>query len=252
MDNKRELQFKAPIITLAVMALVYHVLSCVTYFVYYTWRYSYSLGGRFELTASFPNIERLIEFFINVAPFILFVIYLLKFYKEFKATILIPIIFGLKAFSSLYNNILGAVDGFFTVENLIFEIPLIIAFTLTAINALKGLSKKAFLIIAVVIGLLLQVRSAINLIQNLDFYLEYELYLYLFTSPFAIFGTTAFYVSLLLFGLKNRIPAICSVSSKKENMSPEQTLKLLKDKLDLGIITEEEYAEQRAEVIKNL
>ena len=35
-------------------------------------------------------------------------------------------------------------------------------------------------------------------------------------------------------------------------MNPEQALKLLKDKLDLGMITEEEYQAQRAEIISKL
>ena len=35
-------------------------------------------------------------------------------------------------------------------------------------------------------------------------------------------------------------------------MKPEQALKYLKERLDLGMITEEEYQAQRAEIIRKL
>jgi hypothetical protein len=72
-----------------------------------------------------------------------------------------------------------------------------------------------------------------------------------------IIGTAALYIALLLFGLNNRIPALVSLSPEKERqktekMTPEQSLRFLKDKLDLGMITEEEYQTQRAEIISKL
>ena len=39
---------------------------------------------------------------------------------------------------------------------------------------------------------------------------------------------------------------------EKAELTPEQALKLLKDKLDLDMITEEEYQAQRAEIISKL
>ena len=115
----------------------------------------------------------------------------------------------------------------------------------------------AFLIIAIVVGLLLEFMSIIELFQRIEWYLEEELYLYSFTWPISILGTITLYISLLLFGLKNHIPAIISVSPEKEKknaekMSHEQALRLLNDKLELGMITEEEYKAQRTEIINNL
>ena len=91
----------------------------------------------------------------------------------------------------------------------------------------------------------------------IEWYLEEGLYLYLFTWPICVLGTIAFYIALLLFALKNRIPAIISASPEKEKknaekMNPEQALRVLKDKLDFGMITEEEYQAQRAEIISKL
>lgn len=54
---------------------------------------------------------------------------------------------------------------------------------------------------------------------------------------------------------KNKIPAIIYETPEKKNTeirSPEQALKLLKEKFELGMITEEEYQEQRAEIISKL
>ena len=257
MDKQRALRYKTPIIILALLALVFTVLSRITYFVNYDWEYNNG-HGFYELTVSFPGVFDLLSFFISIAPYVLLVIYLLKFHNEFKATVLVPVIFGLIAFAPLYYFVDFLFLGYgIYFRDLIFDIPLIVAFALATINALKGFSKKAFLIIAIVVGLLLEFMSIIELFQSIEWYLEDELYLYLFTRPISILGTIALYVSLLLFGLKNRIPAIISVSPEKEKknaekMTPEQSLRLLNDKLELGMITEEEYKAQRAEIINNL
>jgi uncharacterized membrane protein len=257
MDKQRALRYKTPIIILALLALVFTVLSCITYFVYYHWEYN-NCHGFYELTVSFPGVFDLLSFFIRIAPYVLLVIYLLKFHNEFKATVLVPVIFGLIAFEPLYYFVENLIYGYgIYFRDLIFDIPLIVAFALATINALKGFSKKAFLIIAIVVGLLVEFWSIIDLFQSIERYFEDELYLFLFTWSIGILGTIALYVSLLLFGLKNRIPAIISVSPEKEKknaekMTPEQSLRLLKEKLDLGMITEEEYKAQRTEIINNL
>ena len=75
------------------------------------------------------------------------------------------------------------------------------------------------------------------------------MYLCLFTEPL---GKIALYIALLLFGLNNKIPAILSPSSETEITNPEQALELLKDKLDLNMITKEEYKTKRAEIISKL
>ena len=91
----------------------------------------------------------------------------------------------------------------------------------------------------------------------MDYYIEASMYLYIFTYPLSIIGSTLLYISLLLFGVKNKIPSVIALSPEKgraraEKMNPEQALKLLKDKLELGMITEEEYQAQRANIISKL
>lgn len=257
LEKQRTLRFKTPIILLSLASLMFTILSCITYFVNYEWEYSDG-NSFYELTVGFPSFFELFYLILSIAPYILFFIYLLKFHNEFKATVLVPVIFGLIAITSLYYCIESLIYGYsFYLIDIIHHLLIIPTFALATINALKGFSKNIFLIIAIVAGLIVEFMSIINLFQAISWYLEKELYLYLFTWPISILGTITFYVSLLLFGLKKTIPAILSVSSEKENtnvekMSPEQALRLLKDKLDLGMISEEEYQTQRAEIISKL
>jgi hypothetical protein len=93
--------------------------------------------------------------------------------------------------------------------------------------------------------------------EIMHFYTEAHLYQYIFSSLLGIIGAITLYTALLLFGLKNRVPTIIKVSPEKEKkhaerLSPEQSLRLLQEKLDLDMITEEEYQAQRAEIISKL
>ena len=106
-----------------------------------------------------------------------------------------------------------------------------------------------------IIGIVSEIPHILMFFSNLGWYISDQRYLYLFTVPMSILGYIGFYISLLLFGVKNKIPALIMSSSVKKadgKISPEQSLKLLKDKLELGMITEEEYQVQRAEIISKL
>jgi uncharacterized membrane protein len=191
---------------------------------------------------------------ISIAPFILFVIYIFRFHNELKATVLIPIIFGLFSLEILISFLFG---GGRHVIFLIIDLLIFGACVLTLISALKGFNKKLFIIISMSLCLLYNALSIISVFSIMDYYIEESMYLYVFTSPLSIIGSTLLYISLLLFGVKNKIPSIIALSPEKERaraekMNPEQALKLLKDKLDLGMITEEEYQAQRAEIISKL
>ncbi len=237
---------------LSIIALVCTVLSRISYFFYYD---SENINGKwvYELTFRFPDFLPLIFLLVSIAPFILFVIYILRFHNELKATVLIPIIFGLLPINFIFGGY-GRGLLFWIIELLILG-----ACVLAVISALKGLNKKLFVIIPMSLCLLYNVLSIISIrfFQQLDWYIEDSMYLYVFTLPLDIIGSTLFCISLLLFGVKNKIPPIIALSPEKERarvekMNPEQALKLLKDKFDLGMITEEEYQAQRAGIISKL
>lgn len=254
MNSKVKFKLKTPIIILSIIALVFRIISSITYFV----NYDYIKYGEYELNISFPPFVSLISLIIALAPIVLFLIYIIKFHKDFKATICVPIVFGLIAFAPIYSIIRNLIIGYgFYFADLISNLFIIAPFVLATISALKGFSKKSFTIIAFSISFLLCVFSIISIFTNISYYLRSELYIYLITSPCSILGTISFYISLFLFAMNNRIPAVLTPSPEQEKkssekMSPEQSLRLLKDKLDFGMITEEEYQAQRAEIISKL
>lgn len=248
-DKQRVLKGKTPITILAVIALVCTVLSSITYFAFYS-------NG--ELIFLFPSFLSLISLAISLAPKVLLVLYVFMFFKEFKATIIVPIIFGCIAASPLFSFINTFVFGYaFDVITLIMNLITMVTFTLATISALKGLSNKVFIIIPTALSLALSALSLVSLFSTFELFARWGYTLYLFTEPVGIIASVTFNIALLLFGLKNRIPAILAVSPEKEKknaekMSPEQALRLLNDKLELGMITKEEYQSQRAEIINNL
>ena len=64
-------------------------------------------------------------------------------------------------------------------------------------------------------------------------------------------GGLALFISMIIFTLNpSGFPE--PVKKKGTAITPEQALILLNEKLELGIITEEEYKAQRAEIINNL
>lgn len=253
MNSKVKFKLKTPIIILSIVALIFRIIGSITYFV----DYEYIKYGEYEMNIVFPPFVSLISLIIGLAPIVLFLVYTFKFHKDFKATICVPIVFGLIAFAPIYSIIEILIMGYgFYFADLINLIFITAPFVLATISALKGFSKKSFTIIAFSISLLLCVHSIIRIYSN-RYYLRSEPYIYLITSLCSILGTISFYTSLFLFAMNNRIPTILTPSPEyekknSEKMSPEQSLRLLKDKLDFGMISEEEYQAQRADIISKL
>lgn len=259
----KKIKCNAPITILGFISLICTVLSCITYFWYYDYNYVNGGNSYYELVFDFPSIISILFLLLDLAPCVLLLLYIMKFHGQYKGTVLYPIVCGLIAGSPLLSTILNVIRGYglaLAWLDVIIKLAIVISFTLLTINAIRGLNKKVYTIVATSIGLVLQLLSAISIFNSMVLvrYIETEMYLYLFTIPMGIIGTVALYIALLLFGLNNRIPALVSLSpeekerQKTEKMTPEQSLRLLKDKLDLGMITEEEYQTQRAEIISKL
>lgn len=255
-ESKRKLQTNTPITILTIISLVLTVICSLDGFTsYYTsgnddvWKLEFSLGY-----SIIDIIFSLLSYVISVAPVILFAIYIFKFYRQFQADVAIPISLGLIAFKPIYylinNLILGY--GFSSMLDILVDFIVVVSFTLATISSLKGFSKKIYIIIAVVCGVLSELVSLISFIGYIARYIEDGLYLYLFTWPLAIIGSIALYMALLFFSLNNKMPVAIKKEKNTEKMNPEQALRVLKDKLDFGTITEEEYQAKRAEIISKL
>lgn len=268
-DRQIQLRYKSQIVILSIVALVFKALSSIYYFTTYesVWRDGYEISSK--LSFQFPNILQLSNiiplFFLvlDVLPYILLVIYVQKFHKEFKATVVVPVIFASIAIVHLLNLIINIIYGYGfigSIINLITSITLAITFALATISALKGLSNKIFIVIPTVVGLVSNLLSLIGTFYNFSYYISSGSGMHLYSFTFdtsSIIASFALYVALLIFGLKNRIPTILSLSPEEEKknaekMTPEQALIILKGKFKLGMITEEEYQTQRAEIISKL
>lgn len=232
-SQKQTLKYKNSIVILSLISLIFTVILGVINFIGRYYNPIYAMIG-------------LVPSLIRLVPCVLMVIFILKSYRKVKVKLLIPIILGFIAISPAFYWISGyrysIIDIFLGLATAIF-------FGLATYSSLKGFDKKIFLIIACAVGLLQEAFSIAAYIEYFLEYLEYKLYLYILSPIISIVGVTALYAALLLFGLKCKMSAIIRISSKN---SEEVSLNVLKEKLDLGMITEEEYQEKRATIIGNL
>lgn len=202
----------------------------------------------------FPHDNEPIDIIFAIAPVILFALYV--FIP--KAAIIIPIIFGIIGLETVYSFLCLIPHNVIQLANIssISNLVVLVCTIPAVISVIKGINKKLFIIIFVVAHTL---PNVLYLYENFFFALQKLQQVngaFLFDYV-CVLGTFLFDAAFLLFVLKNKIPPIGSLTFKKEllktaEMNPEQTLKLLKEKLDLNIITEEEYKKQRADIISKL
>lgn len=233
MDTQNGIRYKKPIILMSIISLFFISLSYIICFVI------------FDYMNTFRVIE-FVSFLLRMATCVLLLLYVVKFHKKFNATILVPIVFGLLAIYPLFD--------IRSISMLFFHVPFImVPFVFATINALEGLTNKIILRIAIAVGIIVEfiyLATFIIDIIRIDIS-RYEGYIVYIIGYFCgITGRIVLYLALLLFGLTNRIPSIIPVSPEK--MNPEKELRILKDKLDSGMITEEEYQIQRAKIISKL
>ena len=248
---------------ISIAALICLVVASSTNFIYYR---------NSKLAFQFPSAKNLFLLILALAPFVLLIVYLYKFHdikaeSGKTATILISSVFGLRAIRILLSFLGASGFGGLTILTLIFSAAACIA---GMIFALKGFKNKIFIIIAMSVCVLFSAISFISMFSTIRYLLQARLYFFIVTNITSIAAYVLFYFALFFYGWKNEIPVIIGSSEKGEaehfssgqtvknsservaNLTPEQSLKLLKDKLDLGIITAEEYQEKRKEIIDSL
>ena len=243
-SNERKLNCKTPITVLALIALIFAVFNSLTYFAYDTY---YEINGVDvqEIIFSFPSIFGLISWVLMLAPKVLLVLYVFKFSQECKGAVIVPAIFACVAVNYLWDFIISFLGtGFAFIIYFITGVIMTIVFALATISALKGIPKKILIIIPIALDLILTLSN----ITHIKFYDIMGI-----AESAWFVASITFGVALLLLCLKNRIPSVLAArKTKTEEMKPEQALKQLKEKFDLGILTEEEYQAQRAEIISKL
>ncbi len=196
---------------------------------------------------------------IVLSPYILFLIYIIKLHNHPQiALIFASVLIFSKAFTLIINFADTPSEFIFLelIRYFILNIPGVVASCLIVISAINGFDKKWYIVTAVIIRFVLSGISLLSLSFNLAVFYE-DLPLYIVPQLMFLSGAVTFNAALLLFGLNNRIIPMVSRSPAKERariakMPPEQALVYLNEKLDLGLVTEEEYQAQRAEAISRL
>ena len=249
-ENLVSFKYKKQIAVLSILALVLRVVSCINFFV----SYGVNLEEEIKLCFQFPPIEQLLLLILNILPCILLVIYVQGLYKKSNAAVIVPIVFASIAMSSVVGLVFNIIAA--DVTSIITNLSLAIAFSVATIKALNGLSNKIFVLIPTVLALALTLLSAVESFSSFPLFVSYGMPIYIVTGLASIIANLALNSALLVFGLTNRIPNVISMYSRKkeksEKLNPERALRALNDKLELGLITEEEYKAQRAEIISKL
>lgn len=181
---------KVPIFILSLVALVFTSIGSMTNFL--------SFGFGFDVYFRFPDATTLISMELAFLPLLALAVYALIFYKNNKLPILVTIIWGLYAFSTLINFIIN-VTGFAPDASYVLTTLLELSVsTLAAVFATKKLGK-LFGIIASAVMALLCFSNFITLLGNVfDGYLPAAYIIFIF---FSNFGYLAFAGAMLLISL---------------------------------------------------
>jgi len=176
----------------------------------------------------------------TVGPCVIFAVIAIKRYNKLKTNTVMSIVFGSLAFFSF----LCFAGGNIYISSIKF-IEFIV-FAVSWCGTLIRFKRKIFLIVVTCISFLT---------------LFYECLIRYFGSAYLvgnligiiiIVSYLSLLISLILFILYNVDKKDKKDKVGTKNITPEQALMNLKNNLELGMITEEEYQKQRGEIIKKL
>lgn len=224
--------------------------------------------------------------FLNVLPYALIILYVAFFYKKTKATVLVPVAFGLlclKDVTSILHSTIIYIEDIFTyyvvdysvgdiisyviscIISVLFTLPYVIIFALLTISALKGFTNKPLAIVPSAVGIVCYVLAASYslftilpmVIMGLTGYtLPYGdmliLLLSLIPTSINTVAFISFFVAIIIFAAKNYIPEIIPMSQAKlERLiatKPDKARAILTTRYETGKLIEEEYNSRIAEI----
>lgn len=273
-NQDKSIRCKNTVVILLVVSAFFYVISNVQYFVCYSNIINgYEITNTYRLEAqSIVNIifYGLPSLALTIAPTVLLLLYVFR-HNNSKSPKLVFLAFLAIAVSNIFSVVSSLIScltylrySFASelIKTVLKPVPLntvySVTYILAAISARNGLNKKIFVIIPTVLSLIFSVISLFSLTDSINFYLETEQYLYAVIYPAGSIASITLNIALLIFGLENTIPPIAK-AAKKQGVSdgsavptPEQELLVLNNKLNQGLVTEEEYQLQRTEIINKL
>ena len=246
---------------LSVVAVVFAAIDALGYFVRYSYYYE-----EIQFTV---GVSSLISGALAFAPSFLFSFYVLKLYRNRKASVIIPAIFALIAIWSARSylgdrpRIWYAIDdvidividhgidiGIWFVINMLGRLIILVVAVAAIVTVLRGAKNKKVLMALVAAMAVLYVLYFVSVIK-LYSPMDEILYLPEFLKNISL------YAALFLFVYKYKIRPIKSIFEKQErfpeeSMTPELALRFLKSRLDSGDISQGEYDLRRQNVIRRL
>lgn len=193
---------------------------------------------------------------LGVAPFILFTLYILFFHEKGKASILFYLAFGVFILQGLFSFF---VRGMYTymmtpVINLLLLFIHISAYILIILSCIKGFSKP-LLVIGISLLFLFIINGAfewLSYIFSAYFIFSTRDIINLILNLFYYIGAPLFFITVLVFGLKNSLRPKKAEKNACENLNPIDALRNLKENFEQGKISEEEYNTARASILNKL
>lgn len=220
----KTLYYKKAIITLSLISLIFLVATYTNSFITFI-----HYGTFFHVPSLLERL--LLQLLLDAASCSLLLIYALKFYKFFKAQIIVPIICALLTISSLLGVRFDYFEGYLLLITAVM-------FAIATYALLTGTNKKILILLAPIVGL----------ISEIIFYVLRS------ASLIGILTPILLYTALILLVIKNKFPTFLSISKNEDSNTEtdlEKKLRKLQQKFECGFISEEEYQAQRTEIIRN-
>lgn len=252
---------------------------------YYVNGYWETRDGNYELTFHFPeNILKWVRFILTVSPavFLLFISnnkaknimdrcfsfvwrcfsfvlrcfnisFNIKGHKFFDSDVYpITIILGLCALNSILSNIFAS--SFLLNGVTLFCIIYIFLCILTILVILFKNNFVVLIGITVIFKTIFDGYLLMQSLQNIEFMINHNFTIYLLILPTKAIGSILLHATLYLISILHTkmTRQIISPKAQQNNMLPEDELLYLQEQFNQGNITEEEYQNQRAEIISKL
>ena len=259
---------------LSLIALLFTFVSSILWFIYYDCDYlGYGyLYGPYYLNFRF-DLYSVIGFLFEIAPIVLLCLYFFTEQNNKNAHKLVVLamvslvslnlLFIFSNFEWYFENIISLPRDILclvTSPSLydiyqIFSTLSTTAILVATILAFFGKTKTKIFTILLSICFTSELLWLIwFLVEDVTFHVKTQCYLYLLTFPCDHIGDALFFVVLWLVAKNNELPKYFDkkISKNPTTITPEMQLTALKEKFELGIITEEEYKTQRMEILAKL
>jgi len=257
LTSSPDFRCKKPVVILSLVALGAYILYCISCC------FSYNMDH--ILVFRLPSLLDTLFLLIALASYVLLVLSVLRFHGKPYTPILYTVIYASFILSGAWNlgnfiylNVIQfgqSLLGYYILRELIIAVIRIASIVIALLGALKGFSNKILVILPFVFLFLFDLYFVTNYARSIIANSHTVMLYYNFSALVKYIAEILLHIALFLFALLNKLPPLLrgkEADRITRNLPPEQALALLQEKFELGILTEEEYKRQRAEIIDKL